>query len=174
MPKKDSWLLLGGCLLLAILVRWPTSIFWDALPQDPNTPLHALAAFDLSSGDASPWKLSLLGYPDGLEVRLLAWPVLICSIPFQFLLDPIQAFNLGVLLWLTLQGVIVGTMGARLGWGLHARLVAAGAAITAPTTLRALGNGQFENLTAIAFAMGIIALLSSGRSIGRVRYLPRC
>jgi len=119
---------------------------------------------DLSSGSASPWKLSLLGYPDGLDVRLLAWPVLICSIPFEYVLGPVAAFNLGVLLWLTLQGVVVGILGARLGWPLHARLVAAAAIITAPTTLRALGNGQFENLTAVALVMGLMAILSSGRT----------
>ena len=87
-PNRVRWLLLGWCLLLAFLVRWPTSLFWDALPQDPNTPLHALAAFDLASGQASTTQLTLLGYPDGLGVRLLAWPVLLCSIPFPMATGP--------------------------------------------------------------------------------------
>jgi hypothetical protein len=139
-------------------------VFWDNLPQDPNTPLHALAALDLASGTATPFHLGLLGYPDGLEVRLLAWPVLLSSLPFHFLVGPIQAFNLGVLLWLSLQGLMVGLLGARLGWNMPARLVASAAMITAPTTLRALGNGQFENLTAMAFVLGVFALLSKGRS----------
>ena len=163
MPNRDRWLLLGWCLLLAFLVRWPTSLFWDALPQDPNTPLHALAAFDLASGQASTTQLTLLGYPDGLGVRLLAWPVLLCSIPFQWILDPIPAFNLGILLWVTIQGMAVIVLGTRLGWNLSAKMLSSAALVTAPTTLRALGNGQYENLTGFAFVVGMVALLSKGR-----------
>ena len=54
-------------------------------------------------------------------------------------------------------------LGSRLGWSIGAKMLSSAALITAPTTLRALGNGQYENLTGFAFVVGVLALLSNGR-----------
>ena len=105
---------LVGCLL-ALLLRWPLTLVPGALPLDPNSALHVLGAWDLGHG-GGPFHLVSLGWPTGVETRLLAWPLMILVQPFALLLPPMQAFQFGVLLWITLGVVAVSALGRSWGW----------------------------------------------------------
>lgn len=148
-------------LVVAMLLRWPVSIYIDALPADPNTPLHALAARDLAAG-GSPGRLEMLGFPDGVPVRLLAWPILLLALPLETFLPAIAAFNIAVLLWLALQGLAVYSLGRGEGWSRAGAGLAALAAMAAPSSMLALGNGQYENVAVLPIVMAIAGATRGG------------
>ena len=91
---------------VAFVLRYPTSADLSLVPLDPIFPLHALAALDLSDG-GSGFVNTRLEFPDGAPIRYLAWPLLFCSLLFEGSLHPVAAFHLGILTWLTLQGVMM-------------------------------------------------------------------
>ena len=63
--------------LVAIVLRYPTSTDLSLIPLDPNFPLHALAALDLSDG-GSGFVNTRLEFPDG--ARSVIWLGLFCSV----------------------------------------------------------------------------------------------
>ena len=75
--EKKYALIMLFYFALGILIRWPTIPFIYTLPLESNTPLHALAALGLCDG----YVLSLpyLEFPDGANVRYIAWPLLIVT-----------------------------------------------------------------------------------------------
>jgi hypothetical protein len=131
--------------LIAIILRWPTIPYWDAVPMEANFPLHALAAFDLSKG-GSPFINMHLEWPIGAPIRYLAWPLLILATPINWVLDPIPAFNLAIVLWLTIQGYGIYWLLSQFHFDQMNRYAAATCALLAPQILVSLGNGQFENI----------------------------
>lgn len=148
-------------LLVALLLRWPVSVYIHELPLDPNTPLHALAARDLAGG-GSPWRLEMLGYPDGATVRLLAWPLLLLALPLQSFLPAIAAFNVAVLLWLALQGLAIQALLRSSGGSRVASGIAALATMAAPSTMLALSNGQYENIALLPVALAVAGAWRGG------------
>ena len=104
-----------------------------------------------------------LEFPDGAPVRYLAWPLLLCSLLFENSVHAVAAFHLGILTWLSLQGVLMMYLFQDFLEDRLCAFVAATLALCAPQVLIALGNAQFEN-EAPAF------LLLIGWSIERKRY----
>jgi len=113
--------------------------------MDANFPLHALAALDLSSG-GSPFINLHLEWPIGAPIRYLAWPLLLVAAPLNWLLDPIQAMNLGIVLWLSFQGFGIYWLLQKMSIPSFNSYIGASLALLAPQTLISLGNGQFENV----------------------------
>ena len=133
---------------LTILLRWPTIPFWNTLPMEPNSPLHALAALGLKNGDLL--SLSYLQWPEGATVRYIGWGPLGISALLNFFLNPIPAFNLGVTLWLIIQGVGSYWLGLRARWGVGGAIICGISSIASVTVVQAIGNGQFENISIFA------------------------
>ena len=148
--------------LVSIILRYPTSTDLSLIPLDPNFPLHALAGLDLSDG-GSGFVNNRLEFPDGAPVRYLAWPLLLCALPFENSVQAVAAFHLGILTWLSLQGVLMMYLFNDFLENRFRAFVAATLALCAPQVVIALGNAQFENV-APAF------LLLIGWSIERKRY----
>ena len=133
-------------LLLSILLRWPLSLYgnWDAVPLEPNFPLHAVAAWDLSL-DGTPFHNEHLEWPVGAPVRYLAWTLLLIAVPLEAHFLPIEAFNLATLLWIWGQGLGLYWLFSKWFRSEIQRFSGASLSLIAPQTLIALGNGQFEN-----------------------------
>lgn len=148
--------------LISIVLRYPTSTDLSLIPLDPNFPLHALAALDLSDG-GSGFVNTRLEFPEGAPVRYLAWPLLLCALLFENSVHAVAAFHLGILTWLSLQGVLMMYLFHDFLEDRFRAIVAATLALCAPQVLIALGNAQFENV-APAF------LLLIAWSIERKRY----
>ena len=148
--------------VLSIGLRYPTSTNLSLVPLDPNFPLHALAGLDLSDGGTG-FVNSRLEWPDGAPIRYLAWPLLLCSQIFEQHFDAVPAFHLGILAWLTTQGVLMVYLFQDLLQERLRSLSAATLALCAPQVLIALGNAQFEN---VAPAL----LLLIGWSVVRQKY----
>ena len=140
-----------GCLL-ALLLRWPLTLVPGALPLDPNSALHVLGAWDLGHG-GGPFHLVSLGWPTGVETRLLAWPLMILVQPFALLLPPMQAFQFGVLLWITLGVVAVSALGRSWGWPWPRAVLTAVAATACAPHVFELGEGRYENLVVLPLAL---------------------
>lgn len=161
--RRDLALLILTCLGLAVLVRWPTSIYLDAIQLDPNTPLHALIGRELI-GEGTAFALPRFEHPGGIPVRLIAWPVLLLSAPLNLLMSAIPALNVALLIRVLLQGLSVGlllrAMGARIG----GQLAGAAGVMVAPSAILALGNGQFENVAYLELALAAWAGMRGGRS----------
>ena len=131
--------------VLAVVLRYPTSLQPDAVPLDPNFPLHALAAQDLVSG-GSPFINTHLEWPDGAPIRYLAWPLLIIAMFCNLLWEPIPAMNLAIVVWLMLQGVGMTYLFQSLLNNWLRSILAAILALSGPQILLGLGNSQFENV----------------------------
>ena len=131
--------------IVSIVLRYPTSVEYSLVPLDPNFPLHALAGLDLSDG-GSGFVNTRLEFPEGAPVRYLAWPLLLCAQIFEGYYSPIAAFHIGILTWLTLQGVLMMYLFQDFLKARVRALVASTLALAAPQTLIALGNSQFENV----------------------------
>lgn len=132
-------------VIISMTLRYPTSINTNLVPLDPNFPLHALAGLDLSDG-GSGFINTRLEWPDGAPIRYLAWPLLFAAQFFEHSLEPIPAFHFGILLWLTMQGVLMSYLFQDLLQDRLRSLSAATLALCAPQVLIALGNAQFENV----------------------------
>lgn len=141
-------LLLLYFLLLTLLVRWPISSpeNLSIVPLEPNFPLHALAAWDLSIA-GTPFHNQHLEWPTGAPIRYLAWPLLLIAIPLEGYFSPIESFNLATLLWIWGQGLGLYWLFSQWFRSERQRVTGASLAIIAPQTLIALGNGQFENFS---------------------------
>ena len=133
-------------LLISILLRWPLSLYgnWDAVPLEPNFPLHALAALDLSM-EGTPFHNQHLEWPVGVPVRYLAWSLLLVAIPLEAYFTPIEAFNVAIVVWIWGQGVGLYWLFSQWFHSERQRYTGATLAIVAPQTIIVLGNGQFEN-----------------------------
>ncbi len=131
--------------MVSIVLRYPTSTNLTLIPLDPNFPLHALAGLDLSDGGTG-FVNTRLEFPDGAPIRYLAWPLLLCSQLFEGSYSPITAFHMGIIVWLTLQGVLLMHVFEYLLKNRFRSLVASTLALCTPQTLIALGNSQFENV----------------------------
>ena len=131
--------------LVAFILRYPTSADLSLVPLDPNFPLHALAGLDLSDG-GSGFVNTRLEFPEGAPIRYLAWPLLFCAQLFEGSLHPVAAFHVGILTWLTLQGVLMMYLFHDFLEDRLRALIASTLALCAPQVLIALGNAQFENV----------------------------
>lgn len=148
MDRRGAAARWGPALLalgLAVLVRWPTSVFADAIPRDHNTPLHMVMAADLAR-TLDPLHLAALDFPDRVPVRLIGWPLLLLAAPLNLVLSPVVAFNLAVTAWVAMQGLALDALGRAWGWSPAGRAAAVVAGIVAPFGLVAMGNGQYENV----------------------------
>ena len=130
---------------VAGILRYPTSIDLTLVPLDPNFPLHALAGLDLSDG-GNGFINTRLEFPDGAPIRYLAWPLLLCAQLFEHSFEPIAAFHLGILSWLTFQGILMYYLFLDIVQEHLRSLVGATLGLCAPQVLIALGNAQFENV----------------------------
>ncbi len=152
--KRVGLLLLA--LLLAALVRWPTVPGLSLVPIDPNTPLHMLVGWDLGHG-GNLGQLASVGQPEGAAIRLLALPLVLIAAVLDLVVGEGRAgFHLAVWLWLAATGIVMGLLARRLQ---GTTVVALIAVCTAPVTVQALGNGQFENVAYVALALGLVAAL---------------
>jgi hypothetical protein len=137
---------------LAVLLRWPVSVYMDAIPRDPNTALHMVMAADLArTGDVL--HLGGLDFPDVVPVRLVAWPLVLLASGLGLVLPAIVAFNLATTIWVALQGIAVDALGRAWGWSAWGRAAAVVAAQAAPFALLSLGNGQYENVAVLPFCL---------------------
>ena len=150
-----------AALVLAMVVRWPVSLYVEALPLDANTALHVLSARDLATG-GSPGRLEMLGFPEGAPVRLLAWPILALAAPLATVLSSIVAFNIAVVVWLALQGVAVHVLCRSEGWPRAGSALAGLAVMVAPSVLLALGNGQYENVVVLPIVLAVVGARKAG------------
>ncbi|MEC7985886.1 MAG: hypothetical protein VX278_12030 [Myxococcota bacterium] len=130
--------------VLALVIRWPTVPYIDSAPLDPNFPLHALAAKGLSEGHFL--SLPYLEWPDGARMRYIAIPLLLIAAPINWLMSPIPAMNIAVLIWVFLQGCGGYVIGRRFSFPNSASLFLGTGCMVAPIQILALGNGQFENV----------------------------
>jgi hypothetical protein len=130
---------------IAMVIRYPTSVHPDAVPLDPNFPLHALAAQDLVSG-GTPFINTHLEWPDGAPIRYLAWPLLGIGMLGNLIWDPIPAMNIAIVIWLIAQGIGMTYLFQSLLQDWVRSTLAATLALSAPQLLIALGNAQFENV----------------------------
>ena len=130
--------------LVAFVLRYPTSADLFLVPLDPNFPLHALAGLDLSDG-GSGFVNTRLEFPDGAPIRYLGFtPTVLCM--FEGSINPVAAFHLGILAWLTLQGVMMVYLFHDFLEDRLRALIASTLALCTPQILIALGNAQFENV----------------------------
>lgn len=155
--ERLAWLCLCLlCLGLAVAVRWPLSVVPAAVPLDANTPLHAIAADQLVRY-GSPVELGLIEPPEGVPVRMVAWPMLLLAVPLVGWLGALAAVNIATTVLLALQGLGAAGAVASLEVGWRGRVVAAVGAICAPVVLHAQSLGRPENLALPAFALIVVA-----------------
>lgn len=141
---------------VALLLRWPVGLYPDALPHDPNTALHAVAAADLWA-NADPTRLHSLDWPTGVPVRFIGWPLLLVAAPLQTVLSPVAAWNMALTVLLVAQAVGVAELLHRCGAPRGGRLGGAVAALAAPLGALFLGNGQPENVVFFPILLAGIA-----------------
>lgn len=135
-----------------VLLRWPVSVYVDALPRDPNTALHMVIAAEVArTGDLL--HLGGLDFPERVPIRIVAMPVSLLAALLGQVLSPIVSFNLASTAWLAAQGVAVDRLGAAWGWTAGGRAAAAVAAVASPFVLLALGNGQIENVAVLPLCL---------------------
>ncbi len=163
-PALHAGLLALICLAVSLLTRWPLGLHLEALPTDPNAPLHALSAQQLAAGGPLS-TLKNLGFPQGLPVRMIAFPVLLLAVPLNWVLAPMAALNLAITLGVALQGFAVGLLGRTLGWGPRGQITAAVAAVSAPLVVHVQSIGQPENLGFLGMAVVCWAALGEGRRV---------
>lgn len=154
-----------ACVAAALLATWPLGVLpWRA-------PTHANFAGHLAVlGHIPRWLLgrepleyfNSFNFPQGVNVKVVAWPIMGLATLLEPLFGPIVALNLaqlgfvalgGILLVLALRRLRVASPGAML----------AGVAWTAPSlVLTFVGCGQFENLTGWTFSLGLYGLALGG------------
>ncbi len=163
MRQFGSWaLLIGWTLFLAVLIRWPLSVNWDAMPLDPNSPLHILALEQIASGGN--WgEISNLAFPTPVPIRMVAIPTLLLGMPMAHLMGPMAALNVATTLMVALQGLALAGLVGFLRWGKTAQFIAATAAICCPYTIHVQSLGQQENLGLLAMALAVLGALSEGK-----------
>ena len=139
-------------VLLAMVLRWPISLYADALPRDPNTALHMIIAADVAqTGDLL--HLTRLDFPEALSIRVVAIPVVLLAALLGQVLSPVVAFNLAGTVWVAAQGFAMDRLGAAWGWSVAGRATAVTAAVVSPFALLALGNGQLENISVLPLCL---------------------
>jgi hypothetical protein len=139
-------------VVLTMALRWPVSVYADALPRDPNTALHMVIAADVArTGDL--FHLGGLDFPEAVAIRVVAVPVVLLAALLGQLLSPVVAFNLAVTAWVAAQGLAMDRLGAAWGWTAPGRAVAVTAAVVSPFALLALGNGQVENVAVLPLCL---------------------
>lgn len=147
---------------VALLLRWPVGLYPDALPHDPNTALHAVAAADLWA-TADPFHLHSLDWPTGVPVRFIGWPLLSVAALLQGLLSPVAAWNVALTLVLIAQAVGFAELLHRCGAPRSGRLAGAVAALASPLVLLFLGNGQPENVVFLPILISGVAAWRGAR-----------
>ena len=145
-----------GPALLAVAatvaLRWPVSVYADALPRDPNTALHMVIAAEVArTGDLL--HLGGLDFPEAVSIRVVAVPVVLLAALLGQVWSPVVAFNLAVTGWIAAQGLAVDRLGVAWGWAAPGRAVAVTAAVASPFALLALGNGQVENVAVLPLCL---------------------
>ena len=138
-------------LALAIAVRWPLSVNLDAIPLDPNTPLHTLALKQLGMGGPLN-EISDLGFPNPIPVRMIAFPTLLLGLAFSWM-DPLAAMNVATTGIVAIGGLALWGLAKALGYGARARFAALAVGILAPWTVHVQALGQQENLAFAAMAL---------------------
>lgn len=164
--SRDTIAAIVVALVVAFLVRWPLSGSFGAIPLDPNTPLHALASKQLASG-GSLFEISDLAFPTPVPIRIVAFPMLLISLPFQGL-GPLQAVNIATTILVAMQGLALWWLSRRLGLSRFGQWVALMAGILAPWTVHVQGLGQQENLVFVAMALAVWGGLKLGWKRGAV------
>ena len=155
--SKAQWVGISILFLLcAFVLRWPTIPFIDSAPQDPNFPLHALAAKGLSEGYI--FHLPYLEWPSGAPVRYIAWPVLILAAPLNLFFSAISSMNIGVFLWVWIQGLGAFFLGTRWKYPFHSCLLLGIGCMFSPVHVLAMGNGQYENMAMFPLLWFLFAL----------------
>ena len=155
-----------AAVLIAFVVRWPLSGAIGAIPLDPNTPLHALASNQLASG-GSIFEISDLAFPTPVPIRIVAFPMLLLALPFQWL-GPLQAVNIATTLLVALQGLALWWLAGKFEIGKIGRMMALVAGILAPWTVHVQGLGQQENLAFVAMALAVWGGLALGWKHGLI------
>ncbi len=138
--------------MIATVIRYPTSIEITLLSLDPNFPLHALAAQDLSDG-GTPFFNTSLEWPNGAPIRYLAWPLLLIGTVLNQFLEPIPAMNLSIVAWFALQGFGMSIVFQSLLQQWSRAILASTLALISPQVLIASGNAQFENIVPFFFVL---------------------
>ncbi|HCH66371.1 MAG TPA: hypothetical protein DFR83_26440, partial [Deltaproteobacteria bacterium] len=163
---REVFVLAATCIALAVALRAPLSLHLWAVPLDPNTPLHAIAARQIA-GLGSPTVLDMIDPPSGIPVRIVAWPMVLLAAPFVGTLGALPAVNLATTLLVALQGLGVSLTARALRIGFWGQLMGAVAGISAPLVLHAQSLGRPENLAFPAFAMIAIGSQRTG-SVSRI------
>ena len=153
--RLGQFLSIAVLLLVAVALRWPTSIQPGLIPFDTNSDLHVLVGAALAEGRLG--HVDALAFPQGVEVKVVALPMLLLSAPLQPLLGQVAAFHVGVVLWLLLNGLVVQWAGLRIGLSRWEALSLATVVLLSSQTLCFLGNGQYENVVPGALAVGLLS-----------------
>ena len=166
-PNRKEWaFVIILSLLMAVALRWPLSIYWDAAPLEPNFPLHALGAAGVGRGE---WlSLSSLEWPDGATVRYIAWPLMVIGGLISWVATPIVSMNLAVTGWIALSMIGIWRIGRAWGWHNNGAVLAALAGTVAPVNMLALGNGQFENMC--LFPLTWVCFSAQQGHVGRLAF----
>lgn len=153
--------LVALCVLLAVVVCWPVSLYPESISLDQATPGHLVYASSMQRwGLLSPNRM--IGFPGSQILTPLALPVLGLTLALGRLLPVVVAWNLSVETLVVLQGLAFVALGAAWGWTTWQRVAAIVAAETCPLLLAYLGNGQVEHVGLASFALITWALWRPG------------
>jgi len=141
-------------VVVAMVLRYPTSLAPGLVPCDTNTDLHVLLASALSEGSFG--HVELLNHPEGVDMRMVALPLMLLAALLQPL-GSVAGFHLAVMLWLVLNGVGLLWVGGRLGLDRAGALALAITCLVGTQTLSFLGSGQYENVVPLAFGVVLLA-----------------
>jgi hypothetical protein len=164
----------AGLVALGITVALHWDLVHDMGGSHPATAFHAghVWAFEHAAqlvlgGHARTLHTPLMGWPEGVEARLIAWtPALLLYLPLRALLAPLAAFNLTLLLGPTCTAV-AGTFAFRGITKAPPWVAAAGALALAlsPFFLGTLASGQIAKVHAWVMLLHLWALWR-GRGLG--------
>jgi hypothetical protein len=154
----------------ALLLLWPSSIFPNLAPLNPNQALHLLVLRHLGHWVSAllaghPVPLNLIdecSWPNGLPIRVVAWPYQLVALPFTLVVSEIAAFNIAKTLLLALAGVAMWAWLRRIGLGRPAAVAGTLALQASPLLLTFLSNGQVENHLAAAFPLLLLCMAHGG------------
>jgi hypothetical protein len=154
---------LGVGLALAVVLRWPVSIYLYGLPRDPNFPFHTLVARHLHEGGSLTW-FSQMPFPGGKPLALVGVLPTVLATLLNLVTEPVVALNLALVVNIALQAALVMALCAAWGWRVRTQILAAVATTAAPMFVLMSGNSQHENIAFGAFALIGLAACRQGRA----------
>jgi len=154
------------CIVLALLVMWPMSVYPGLLHRTPNTPLHMMVLEHLGAfmrGDVSDLAhVVAADFPDGRPVRIIGWPFQLLALPLVPSMGTAGALNISLTTSLIISGLLLVMLLKKMDLGIAAQCVGGAAWVMNPFLVSFLSNGQYENHVGWAFPLALIGLIVGG------------